>query len=180
MAGTLYIVGTPIGNLEDMSYRAIETLRQVDFIAAEDTRVTLKLLNHFEIKKPMVSYHDHNIREKGEQIIAKLSVPPFLLGLSWSTTERMSSQQADILTSELEHYRELLNPVIIKIVKMFLNLRGIDEKITVRWNNINLQDELEMSNARLNRANALRTEMEVKRDFGVVEGENGEITEVKH
>lgn len=72
MAGTLYIVGTPIGNLEDMSYRAIETLRQVDFIAAEDTRVTLKLLNHFEIKKPMVSYHDHNIREKGEQIIAKL------------------------------------------------------------------------------------------------------------
>lgn len=123
---------------------------------------------------------DVPIRRITEQIIAKLSVPPFLLGLSWSTTERMSSQQADILTSELEHYRELLNPVIIKIVKMFLNLRGIDEKITVRWNNINLQDELEMSNARLNRANALRTEMEVKRDFGVVEGENGEITEVKH
>lgn len=72
MAGILYVVGTPIGNLEDMSYRAIETLRRVDFIAAEDTRVTLKLLNHFEIKKPMVSYHDHNIREKGEQIIKKL------------------------------------------------------------------------------------------------------------
>ena len=72
MAGILYVVGTPIGNLEDMSVRAVRTLQEVDFIAAEDTRVTLKLLNHFEIKKPMVSYHDHNIREKGEVIIAKL------------------------------------------------------------------------------------------------------------
>ena len=72
MAGILYVVGTPIGNLEDMSVRAIRTLNEVDFIAAEDTRVTLKLLNHFDIKKPMLSYHDHNIREKGEQIIAKL------------------------------------------------------------------------------------------------------------
>lgn len=72
MAGILYVVGTPIGNLEDMSVRAVRTLQEVDFIAAEDTRVTLKLLNHFEIKKPMVSYHDHNIREKGEIIIAKL------------------------------------------------------------------------------------------------------------
>lgn len=72
MAGILYVVGTPIGNLEDMSVRAVRTLQEVDFIAAEDTRVTLKLLNHFDIKKPMVSYHDHNIREKGEVIIAKL------------------------------------------------------------------------------------------------------------
>lgn len=72
MAGILYVVGTPIGNLEDMSVRAVRTLQEVDFIAAEDTRVTLKLLNHFEIKKPMVSYHDHNIREKGEVIIGKL------------------------------------------------------------------------------------------------------------
>ena len=72
MSGILYVVGTPIGNLEDMSVRALRTLQEVDFIAAEDTRVTLKLLNHFDIKKPMVSYHDHNIREKGEVIIAKL------------------------------------------------------------------------------------------------------------
>ena len=55
MSGTLFVVGTPIGNLDDMSVRAVKTLEQVDFIAAEDTRVTLKLLNHFEIKKPMVS-----------------------------------------------------------------------------------------------------------------------------
>ncbi|MEG0571374.1 MAG: 16S rRNA (cytidine(1402)-2'-O)-methyltransferase [Oscillospiraceae bacterium] len=68
----LYVVGTPIGNLQDMSYRAIETLKQVDFIAAEDTRVTLKLLNHFEIKKPMISYYEHTIKERGEYIISRI------------------------------------------------------------------------------------------------------------
>ena len=72
MPGILYIVGTPIGNLEDMSVRAVRTLGEVDFIAAEDTRVTLKLLNHFEIKKPMVSYHEHNAREKGGEILTRL------------------------------------------------------------------------------------------------------------
>ncbi|MDF3005454.1 MAG: putative methyltransferase [Oscillospiraceae bacterium] len=68
----LYLVGTPIGNLSDFSPRAIETLRTVDFIAAEDTRVTLKLLNRFEISKPMVSYYQHNLRERGEQIITRI------------------------------------------------------------------------------------------------------------
>ena len=72
MPGTLYIVGTPIGNLGDLSPRAVETLASVDFIAAEDTRVTLKLLNHFAIKKPLTSYFEHNRREKGEQILARL------------------------------------------------------------------------------------------------------------
>ncbi|KAF5043801.1 Ribosomal RNA small subunit methyltransferase I [anaerobic digester metagenome] len=68
----LYLVGTPIGNLGDFSPRAIETLRTVDFIAAEDTRVTLKLLNRFEISKPMVSYYQHNLRERGEQLVARI------------------------------------------------------------------------------------------------------------
>ena len=72
MSGTLYVVGTPIGNLGDFSPRAIETLQNADFIAAEDTRVTLKLLNHFDIKKPMVSYYEHNIRQRGEMIVARL------------------------------------------------------------------------------------------------------------
>ncbi len=72
MAGTLYVVGTPIGNLGDFSPRAVQTLREVDFIAAEDTRVTLKLLNRFDIKKPMVSYFEHNKRERGEIICARL------------------------------------------------------------------------------------------------------------
>lgn len=67
-----YIVGTPIGNLGDMSPRAIETLATVDFIAAEDTRNTLKLLNRFEIKKPMISYFEHNRRKRGEEIMALL------------------------------------------------------------------------------------------------------------
>lgn len=72
MAGILYVVGTPIGNLGDMSPRAVETLNEVDFIAAEDTRVTLKLLNHFEIKKPMISYFEHNRRAKGEIIVDRI------------------------------------------------------------------------------------------------------------
>ena len=72
MAGKLYVVGTPIGNLSDFSPRAIETLREVDFIAAEDTRVTVKLLNHFDINKPMLAYYEHNKMERGGDIIARL------------------------------------------------------------------------------------------------------------
>ena len=72
MAGKLFVVGTPIGNLGDISPRALETLESCDFIAAEDTRVTLKLLNHFEIKKPMISYFEHNRRAKGEIIADRI------------------------------------------------------------------------------------------------------------
>ena len=72
MSGTLYVVGTPIGNLGDFSPRAQETLAQADFIAAEDTRVTLKLLNHFGIKKPMVSYFEHNKYQRGEIICDRI------------------------------------------------------------------------------------------------------------
>lgn len=68
----LYLVGTPIGNLGDFSPRALETLREVDFIAAEDTRVSLKLLNHFGIHKPLVSYHEHNQRDSGQRILARI------------------------------------------------------------------------------------------------------------
>lgn len=72
MAGILYLVATPIGNLEDMTYRAVRILKEVDLIAAEDTRNSLKLLNHFEIKTPMTSYHEHNKYEKAEVLVAKL------------------------------------------------------------------------------------------------------------
>ena len=72
MSGILYVTGTPIGNLSDLSPRAAQTLAQVDFIAAEDTRVTLKLLNHLGIKKPMISYYEHNKRERGEIICSKI------------------------------------------------------------------------------------------------------------
>lgn len=69
MYGTLYLVGTPIGNLEDMTFRAVRTLKEVDLIAAEDTRNSIKLLNHFEINTPMTSYHEFNKIEKAHQLI---------------------------------------------------------------------------------------------------------------
>lgn len=72
MAGVLYLVATPIGNLEDMTYRAVRILNEVDLIAAEDTRNSIKLLNHFEVKTPMTSYHEHNKYEKAEELVAKL------------------------------------------------------------------------------------------------------------
>ncbi len=72
MPGELFVVGTPIGNLGDFSPRAIETLRTVDFIAAEDTRVTVKLLNYFDIKNKLVAYHEHNRAEKGPSIVQRI------------------------------------------------------------------------------------------------------------
>jgi len=70
--GTLYLCPTPIGNLEDITLRALKTLEEVDLIAAEDTRVTIKLLNHFEIKKPLISYHEHNKKSQGAKLISIL------------------------------------------------------------------------------------------------------------
>ena len=67
--GKIYLVPTPIGNLGDITLRALEVLKNVDIVAAEDTRQSLKLLNHFEIKKPLISYHMHNEQGKGEELI---------------------------------------------------------------------------------------------------------------
>ena len=72
MAGTLYLCATPIGNLEDMTFRVIRTLKEVDLIAAEDTRNSIKLLNHFEIKTPMTSYHEYNKIAKAHTLIEHL------------------------------------------------------------------------------------------------------------
>lgn len=96
-----------------------------------------------------------------EQIVAKLAIPPFLLGLSWSSTERMSAQQADILTSELEFYRAAVEPAIKKIVGMHLRLSGYPGEFEIVWDNINLQDEVELSQARLNNAHAMQIESEL-------------------
>lgn len=71
--GKLFVVGTPIGNLGDMTYRAVETLENADFICAEDTRVTAKLLNYFKIKTPLVSYHEHNASQAGEYILNRIT-----------------------------------------------------------------------------------------------------------
>ena len=72
MAGKLYLCATPIGNLEDMTFRAIRILQEVDLIAAEDTRNSIKLLNHFEIHTPMTSYHEYNKYDKGRELVQKL------------------------------------------------------------------------------------------------------------
>ena len=89
-----------------------------------------------------------------EQILSKLSIPPFLLGFSWSSTERMSSQQADILTSELEYYRGLLSGVVRQIVTLYLKLRGAADDVSIEWDNISLQDEVELARAGLLNAQA--------------------------
>lgn len=72
--GTLYLVATPIGNLQDITFRAVDTLKMVDMIAAEDTRQSIKLLNHFDIKKPLISYHEHNKNTKGNYLIEQLQM----------------------------------------------------------------------------------------------------------
>lgn len=106
------------------------------------------------------------VRQMLEQIVAKLGLPPFLLGLSWSSTERMSSQQADILTSELEAYRRVLNPVIGKICSLWMRLRGLEPRYTIDWNTITLQDEVDMANARLMNARALQIEEQLQKEDG--------------
>lgn len=98
------------------------------------------------------------VRQMLEQIVAKLSIPPFLLGLSWSTTERMSAQQADILTSELESYRRLLTPVVGRVCSLWLRLHGYSPEYSVVWDDINLQDAVELANARLLTARAMQIE----------------------
>lgn len=94
------------------------------------------------------------VKQMLEQIIAKLGVPPFMLGLSWSTTERMSSQQADVLTTELYAYRRILTPVIEKICTMFLRFLGNTSGVEVIWDDITLQDTVETAKAELYSAQA--------------------------
>ena len=105
------------------------------------------------------------VRQLLEQLVAKLSIPPFLLGLSWSSTERMSAQQADILTSELEYYRRLLTPVICEIGNSYLCSIGAEAACTVEWDNINLQDESALADARLKNAQALEIELRNQRSI---------------
>ena len=98
------------------------------------------------------------VRQMLEQIVAKLGVPPFLLGLSWSSTERMSSQQADMLTSELDAYRRVLTPVIRKICRTWLTLAGYGPECEIQWEEITMQDEVDHANARYLTARARQLE----------------------
>ena len=100
------------------------------------------------------------VRQMLEQIVAKTGLPPFMLGLSWSSTERMSSQQADALTSELWAYRRILTPVAEKICNTFLALSGIDATAKIEWDEITLQDETEQARATLLNAQAKQIEIQ--------------------
>lgn len=102
------------------------------------------------------------VRQMMEQIVAKLGIPPYLLGLSWSTTERMSTAQADILTSELKSYQRVLTPVILHISRLFLRLHGYGEEPWVEWQDIDLQDEVEGANARYLNAKAMQIEEQLE------------------
>lgn len=104
------------------------------------------------------------VRQLLEQIVAKLGVPPFLLGLSWSSTERMSSQQSDLLTSELESYRRLLEPVIEKICRLWLSMNGYSEQMVIVWDDISLQDTVDLAGARLKNAQAAKLEWDVQKE----------------
>lgn len=96
------------------------------------------------------------VRQILEQLIAKTGLPPFLLGFSWSTTERMSTQQADLLTSELWALRRAVEPVLEKICRMYLALEGFDPKVEIRWDEISLQDITEQAKAAYYRAQAAK------------------------
>ncbi len=100
------------------------------------------------------------VRQLLEQIVAKTGLPPFMLGLNWSTTERMSTQQADILTTELEAYRRILAPVITKIGNLYLAINGEHYTANVVWDDITLQDECDSAKARLYLAQAEKMEKE--------------------
>ena len=123
-----------------------------DFIAVGDVRIRA-IGSDCQILDSEVP-----VRQILEQIVAKLGIPPFLLGISWSSTERMSSQQADILTSELEAYRRLLNPVISKICSMWLRLNGFSPRVSVEWDDITLQDAVQLAAARYQNARAAALE----------------------
>jgi len=126
-----------------------------DFIAAGDVRISV-----IGGDVPLPDSQTP-VRQLLEQVVAKTGLPPFLLGLTWSSTERMSSVQADLLTSELESYRRTLTPVIVQLCKTILRLWGESAHCTLAWNDITLADEIDLSRARLARAQAARIEAEV-------------------
>ena len=103
MSGILYLCATPIGNLGDVSTRCIEILRDADLIAAEDTRRTMQLLNHFGISKPLTSYHEHNKREKGEYLIGLLKEGKNIVQVSDAGTPAISDPGEDLVKLCIEN-----------------------------------------------------------------------------
>ena len=128
-----------------------------DFIAAGDVGIRV-----IGAEAPLPE-SEIPVRQLLEQIVAKTGLPPFLLGLTWSSTERMSAQQADLLTSELESYRRILTPVILRVCQTILRLHGFDARCEVVWDDITLADEVELARAELLRAQAEKVRGEAVR-----------------
>ena len=121
-----------------------------DFVAVGD--VEIKVIGG---ENPILD-SEVPVRQILEQLVSKTGLPPFLLGLNWTTTERMSAQQADILTSELWAIRRTVQPVIEKICRTFLALEGLDNRVEIEWDDISLQDITEEAKADLYRAQAAK------------------------
>ncbi len=138
--------------------KAMKSREPKDFVTVGD--VSIKVIG----ADNQIPDSEVPVKQLLEQIVSKLSIPPFLLGLSWSTTERMSSQQADILTSELEYYRRILESEIKKICCIYMKLKGIREDFAIVWDHINLQDEVELARANLLNAQAEKMRMEMSEE----------------
>lgn len=144
--------------IADQWSRAMQPGGVSDFVAVGD--VSIRVIG----ADNQILNSEIPVRQLLEQMVAKLGVPPFLLGLSWSSTERMSSQQADLLTSELESYRRLLEPVIEKICRMWLLTNGFSQQVQIDWEDISLQDTVDLAGARLQNAQAAKLEWEIQKE----------------
>lgn len=129
-----------------------------DFVAVGDVKVSVIGADN------QILDSEIPVRQMLEQIIAKTGLMPYMFGLNWSSTERMSQQQADILTTELESYRRIVTPIIEKIVRLYLALNGINLSADVIWSDITLQDETQLAQARLYNAQADNLIGEAKND----------------
>lgn len=165
------VVYKPQGDILDKAY-AVERSRQIaeewsramqstksgavrDFVAVGD--VEIKVIG----ADNQILDSEVPVRQIIEQIVSRTGIPPFMLGLNWSSTERMSAQQADLMTSEITAIRRSLDPVVEKICSMWLQLNGYDCGFTVLWDDINLQDEVEEAQAELYKAQAEKIRYEI-------------------
>ncbi len=147
------------GELGDAQERAQDMARQWSQVMQDTGRVRdFVAIGDIDIRSigadGQILNSETPVRQILEQIIARTGIPPFLLGLNWSSTERMSSQQADILTSEITALRRNVTPVLTTVLHLFQNLRGQPQDAAIDWNPVNLQDEVEEARADLYRANA--------------------------
>ena len=126
MAGTLYLVATPIGNLEDITYRAVRVLSEADLIAAEDTRNSRRLLTHFGISKPLISYYEHNKRLRESRLLAELEAGKNIAVISDAGTPALSDPGADIARSAIERCIEVVAVPGASALLTGLTVSGLD------------------------------------------------------